>query len=562
MIYTFAISFNGSDYQSITPAQYPVITTEKEADEYIWRSKMDDLKITKAENSSVYDTLETWWGDSTKYDLNIKLRIQKSAVTKWEFIFGIKQGVINYENKYYEITPEPYDEYTDFYGYKGERVTNANPKSYIYVNEDDIDSDGVDEIYKATQYRYYDWVNACKTKVNTALGDTIYSIQSAFLWGDAYPDGGSYTSLPTLSSDFAVRQSDGGAGYISIEDILQIPKDFQCYHYIASDYTLHFEHVGWFYNQISDYQLDLTGSDYYDDARRFRHSNAEYYGSERFVPVDDSIVLTDFSNAYIWYDKNRVAYRNDEREYRSDYQGYITSDFADKFKCIGDTNLCIGWQDLSTGGNAWTSWTHSSDSADITAGEASASDHIAYTNFLAPAGTTASISYDIDLTFDGVPGGTLAIQGYTDTTPNGSEVNLSGGSNTGSVNGNRLRIRSTGALAFSFTITLTISNYYRIPWEEGGASGTFMQNMAMSWGNILREYWTYDRYARKGNIMGESETTFDSVKFLKEQDDFKFYYASDLNPMRGIKTDYGTGMIQKIERDLATDFITLSLRYE
>jgi len=559
MIYTFAISFNGSDYQNITPVNFPKITHEKEAEDYIWRAKMDEIKISKAYNSTVYELLEDWWEDSTKYNLNIRIRIQKNSVTKWSFIFGIKQGEIDYELKNYKVQPSPEDQYTDLMAYKGLSVTNANPKTYFYVNEDDIDSDGVDEYYKATQYRYYDWINACKTKLNLQTVSSDYSIQSAFLWGDAYPDGGTYNDLPTLSSDFAIRQSTGGAGYMTIDHLLNVPKQFQCYYHVASDYTIHFEHVGWYYNQLTDYQIDLTGSDYYDDARMFRYSTPEYYAVERFGIPTDSVVLADYGDASIYYDPNMIGYANQEREYRTDYDAYLTSDFVDKFMATGDKdNLCVGWNNVS----GWTNWTHSSDSADITDGDANGSGNVARTNLVAAAGDTVTIGYEIDFEYESTPPNVVEIRGYTDGTANGASwTSLGVGVNSGSVTGNHIRFRSTGTQDFNFTIKLTISNYYRIPWADGIRTSTRMQNMDLSWANILNEYWLYDRYAHSGYMNGAA-SDFQSTKFLKEQEEFKFYYAGDLDPMRGVKTDYGTGMIQSMTRDLATDFITLKLRYE
>lgn len=562
MSYTYAISFNSSDYIEFTPVNFPEITVSKEEGDFVWLTDINEIKIGKSLSSSVYDTLETWYGDTTKHSLNIKVRIQKSAVTKWTFQFGVRQGMIDYELKTYEVTPTVIEPVSDIYYYKERTIAPATSSQYHYNDEDDSTPE---EIYGSTAYKYEDAMTAAKNYLNT-LSDNTYTIQSAFLWNDNYPDETSPGSNNYVSSDYnnlnylAIGRNNSSYSTMSSESIktwIDIPKVVECYWYCASDYTIHFEHVSWFNDQIADYQLDLTGSDYYDDARAFTFSTPEVYSVEDFInPTDND--EDDWDNVQIVYEPELVGFSNEKIETRSEYDTYLGSDFAnlEKFMIVGHDELAIGYRATS----GWSTFT--TDGADVTTGVATASGHTADTNYVSTTGQT--IIYDIDVTYSvEFPYSELELVPMLGGSPNGSAVTLNPGSNTGSLGSlaDAVRIQSTGAQHFTYTMSLKITGRYRIPWETGVISGTSYPNCYMSWANNIDRFYQDNRYGQTGSMNG-SDYNFNSVKRVREQKEFSFYYSGDIDPMRGIKTDYGIGMIQKYTRDLATDFITVTLRYE
>lgn len=562
MIYTYEISFNGSDYLSFTPNNFPLITTDKMESEFIWTNSADEFKITEELNASVYGTLETWFGDQTKYSLTNRIRIKKSGSVKWNFNFGIKMGEINYENKYYTVTPEIDEPVSDVLYYKDRVAANALNKSYHYVDEDDATPE---EIYGATMYRYEDWMTSIVNRLNTFSSNT-YTTESAFLWNDDYPDGSSPGADNYVSSDYnylndwAISRDNSefsSMGNLEISHILQIPKMLQCYWFVASDFTIHLEHVRWFRDQIADSQLDLTGLDYYDDARVFRYSTPEIYAAENFAfPTDNE--AEDFDDVQILYEPELVNFRSESVDVITDYDAFLSSDFANlaKYGVVGTTDLGVGWRS-----NTFDTWTQGTG-LNITAGIAAASGRLALSNFLAPV-TAQTINYSLDLNYNGVPSNEIEITGYNGGVAGPSGwTTLNEGVNAGTKTGDTIAIRSTGAEGtFDFTLSVTITNRYRIPWETGEISTDSLPNNYLSWANNLNRFWRDDRYALEGE-MNESDETFLTSKMVKEQDTFKFYYADDIDPMRGITTDYGVGMIQSMERDLASDWITLKLRYE
>jgi hypothetical protein len=563
--YTYSISFNSSDYIDFTPTNSPVITTEKESDNWFHRDKVDMFKINRkwqgVDNSTVYDLLEDWFDDSTKYGYNIRIKIQKSAVTKYNFIFAIKQILVDYERKYIEIKPEPDDVYRDILYYKDRETPVLNDDTFFYVDEDDTTPA---EYSSRTLASFNGIATTFKNWLNT-LSSHTYTIQSAFLWNDNYPDETSPGANNYISSDYnylnnwAIGSEWQTPNSVSFDTILKMPEMFQCYWHCGSDYTIHWEHVRWYKDQIDDFQLNLTGSDYYDDARVLRYSEPEVKSVEKFLfPTDNS--TEDWDAAEIVYAPEQVLYSNEHVEFRVDHDTYLTSDYAtqDDIMAVGSSDLIVDWAS-----STFDTWTHTGEGisgADITLGDATASGREAISNRM--GGGTSTINYTIVVDYGGIPNNEIQVQGYNGSWV-GSPTTLNQGTNTGTVTGHSIGIKSTGSQTFDFTIRCNISARYRIPWEDGIKSSDFLVNNYLSWANIINRFWKDDRYGLKGYLNGSaSETTFVSTKNIREQNPFKFHYAGDINPMRGIKTDYGIGMIQSMERDLDTDFVTLKLRYE
>ncbi len=573
MIYTYEISLNGSDYLSLYPTNHPKITTEKMANDYVWRSEVDVFKINESLNETVYGLLETWFDTAAAFNYTNRIQIKKSGTVKYTFEFGIKRGKLNIENKYYEISPEPLDVYTDILYYKNRNVTRAHGTAYHYNDEDEIAADTVDKIYGAEMVFFKDYVEtgaASMLGVLNGLSTRVsdYSAQSAFLWNDLYPDGSSPGGTDNyVSSDanhlqrFAVARDSSNTNLVtSINDVLNMPKAFQCFWYCASDWTIHFEHVRWFEEQIADSQLDISGSDYYDDARIFEYSTPEIFNTENFYfPTDNE--EDDYDDVQIIYDPNFVNYSSEKVDWRVEYDAFLSSDFLDlsMFMAIGVTELAVGYKNDPDGTGGWTTFT--TDGADCTEGVANGADNIAYTNFMMKdVGET--MDYVIDVTYSGGVNNKITVRGYTAGSPTGpAAVDLDDGLNSASITGDNLEIRSTGNQDFTYTMAVTADNTYRIPWEDGAISSDSLQNNYLAWANIIDRWWLYSRFAENGYYNEGSETTFESVKYNKEQDIFSFYNAADIDPMRGITTDYGTGMILSMTRDLETDFITVKLRY-
>ena len=90
MKYTYQIQFGASDYIDLTINADLTLEGDWEQGTMIWREKISELKITRAENSTVYDLLESWFEDETKFETVINIKILKSAAQDSVHWFGIK----------------------------------------------------------------------------------------------------------------------------------------------------------------------------------------------------------------------------------------------------------------------------------------------------------------------------------------------------------------------------------------------------------------------------------------------------------------------------------------
>ena len=103
-------------------------------------------------------------------------------------------------------------------------------------------------------------------------------------------------------------------------------------------------------------------------------------------------------------------------------------------------------------------------------------------------------------------------------------------------------------------------NYY-VEFETGILSAADVLNGHFSWANLQDKYWTWRRMSENGDMNSGNTVAFDSaIKFL-EQSDIKFVYTSTLNIFTKITASQGTAQQMETKRDLDTDFLTLIIVY-
>ena len=98
----YYISFNSVDFTEIFPDNNPVGTKSQLQGTRIWREEVDEIKLTKTSNSSVYDTLHSYFIDKTKFDTEIEIEIysgtKTSGVLYWKGLFSISDTEDNFQN--------------------------------------------------------------------------------------------------------------------------------------------------------------------------------------------------------------------------------------------------------------------------------------------------------------------------------------------------------------------------------------------------------------------------------------------------------------------------------
>ena len=123
---------------------------------------------------------------------------------------------------------------------------------------------------------------------------------------------------------------------------------------------------------------------------------------------------------------------------------------------------------------------------------------------------------------------------------------------------------------FVFLATEVISGDVSVITDEGALTGTPVNNAPLSWANLHRDYFTWNRYMQQG-MMNNSLTTFDSVRPNIEQPEVStaLCCASLLfDPRDSITTNMGqdylggrTAVVEKVDYEEKTNRTTLTLRY-
>jgi hypothetical protein len=105
----YYISFNGVDFSEIFPDNNPVGTESQLQGTRVWREDVDEIKLTKTSNSSVYDTLHSYFIDKTKFDVEIEIEIysgtRSSGVLYWKGLFSISDTEDNFQNTVAVLNP-------------------------------------------------------------------------------------------------------------------------------------------------------------------------------------------------------------------------------------------------------------------------------------------------------------------------------------------------------------------------------------------------------------------------------------------------------------------------
>jgi len=105
----YYISFNSIDFTEIFPVNNPVATQSQTEGTRVWRESVDEIRLTKTDNSTVYDTLHSYFIDKTKFDTEIEIEIYTgtlaTGVLYWKGLFSISDTVDNFQNTVAVLNP-------------------------------------------------------------------------------------------------------------------------------------------------------------------------------------------------------------------------------------------------------------------------------------------------------------------------------------------------------------------------------------------------------------------------------------------------------------------------
>jgi len=105
----YYISFNSVDFTEIFPVNNPIGTKTQLEGTRIWREEVDEIRLPKTSNSSVYDTLHSYFIDKTKFDSEIEIEIytgiRTTGVLYWSGLFSISDTSDDFQNTVAVLTP-------------------------------------------------------------------------------------------------------------------------------------------------------------------------------------------------------------------------------------------------------------------------------------------------------------------------------------------------------------------------------------------------------------------------------------------------------------------------
>ena len=102
---------------------------------------------------------------------------------------------------------------------------------------------------------------------------------------------------------------------------------------------------------------------------------------------------------------------------------------------------------------------------------------------------------------------------------------------------------------------------YIVQVETGVLSGDEKINSHMSWANLQDKYWTWRRMSENGDMNALDTILFDSAVKFMEQANVRFGLQTTLDPYTKITTSQGTGQQTEVVRSLDTDFLTMLISY-
>ncbi len=630
MRYTYWINFNkGSpSWSEFWPNEEAIATKERPDGKEFYREGIDELKIKRAgpgknsgqDNITVYDILETWFTDKTKFNDEIEIEIyrgSRAGTLYYKGFFSVSDSSINKEYSIFNIVPRIDDDYRDFVD-EGEAehdvITRAGRNwlsqediiapipeamgAWIVtppgMNFDDdfntftvggtnnnltsvIDSDGAE-----TQARY---VNVAGLSI--ASGDVIVLIVKNYVQNAAnHPfidilssaDGSSKTTGAVLinsSGTYILRVNavSGNALTIYTTPANQLT-NFSCdidLYYAAGGAETNSGRV--YIDFIEDYIVNAMGLAGYAGAVKSTFLNTDA------LPSDAPSSISSFMASY---PSGNYA---SENQSSNPLKGFIISE-THNWVDADVTEINISFNQLMNDlmETLQAGWYIDAD-GDFRI------EHIKYFEALVDDSTAIDLT---GATYDKYKAETDAREfnfnkallanreqfrwQQVDTSTNSEDFvgvdiiydNLETISNvvkheprsvTTDIRYLIDEADSASADGLTYLQCFTNAGDYIIQAETGVLSGDDVSNGHFSWANLQDKYWTWRRMSENGDMNDGDTVAFDSaVKFL-EQSNLKFGLQTTLSGFTKITTTDGTGQQIKTIRNLDTDFLTILLAY-
>jgi hypothetical protein len=555
-----------------------------EDNSWIDRVEVDEIRLHKKDNSTVYTTLAAWLTDPTKYSTECFFRIKRLGVDWHTFYFGVRWGKIDKETGVYKFKPQLYDGWF----------------KWIILNRDRMLPFNTDDQF------YYDYYDAAGTSESALTGITstddlpynmfllykrmfefcgVPTIKSTLLNNDT-----STVLTPVVTNGIVMDYVTGLENYFiysgvmikdtlnsTITSILKILDLFNISYFFESDTILRIEHAKYILSQFQDNAVSIT-FDIDEQEYEYIDESSPYLEQLSFYE-DKTNTDTDFTNQEIIYSKTRTGLS--APLIKNQFNNFTDVELFESDPTSYDLELILAsyyqWI-FSLDGSGFDSFTSTVNtfSGEVLTGDIGV---IQSNYFNIPS---AGQDYDVEVyltILSGVADSmTVSVQdtGLTDIT---TVENLVAGANT-------ITLVSTGT-STSGMITLTFDNTlggtgftvegwvifkpkiiagntsyrYRIARGLGAISGVDKLNAPFSQANVLDNWYKIYRPTNAGTLNGVAKLFTDS-QFIIRRNTKARYYPNDINMKYGINDGTRIAKIERYERDLDSDFVTFTLIYQ
>lgn len=564
--HTYQLRFNTGSYAELLPSNSVILKGEWETGTMIWREKISGIKIGRAKNATIYDTLESYFEDDTKFTIPIYIKVLKDSVEKSVHKFGVKWGKLNKDVKTYSVQPVLYDLWGQYFEATKDISIDRSVPGTVGTSFYNVSGTYQWLANMATEATIKEVVLDLSTDQSGWLEANIVS---SFIWQSNYEGGGAVGTFQGMPLDYVTGEQSylKGGGMITgqtntFSDLLEWLTLFRTFVFFDSNDKLRFEHIKFFNDKLNDNAVDYSAF--------IKSYDNEWSYEDSSIPVVETFEMNeddydkDFSLQNVVYSDLRNRSDTQTIAYTSSLFSQLTTGSYQEALNVwaGLYNHVYKWfdedmDDFDSDFNSFdVEW-------DVSAGDVNFGSNDFVTGQYQPFAFYADIA--------GISGeftATIFDRSAATAISNVITVNSVGTTSgtittTESATDAYLHIRGTvsNSGAADGWITLDHPSVTIIPTIDGIKSASPKTNGAMSMANIFEKWWQDDRAARKGTY-NSTLYTFDGTRYNLKRKDIRIYYSGVINPLYGFNDGTRVGRIRAWEHDLDTDFYQIEIEYQ
>ena len=604
----YYISFDGVAFSEIFPVNNPTASLRQKEGTRVWREEVDEIKLPKTTNATVYDTLHSYFTDKTKFDVEIEIEIYSGTRTSgalyWKGLFSISDTEDNFQNTVAVLNPlRINDEY---------RTILEKSEIQFELSQGTIILEQYRVGYAVDAPIATTWVNGsintafstfvavggniatasapagvgyeAYLPINTGLADddiviidvhtfnsnTTPTFEIMFGAGNLITDEGAKqistgamgftinggSSSPrlwfqappgdTTNTTFSLRKITSGNNKLSAGELLM---DF-IEEFITGN--LHMYLTAYTGDVVSTFfNNDVLPTDAPSSISTFITANPN--GNYVTETTDNELNTIIIGLLIKWFDTEdspsfKLSFNDIMDQLRDMYQVYWFIDADGKFR-IEHEKYFVKQVDDSTAISL-----SNYPTAEIDAKE------FKYNKSRLAATETFSWMQSSNSDFVG----RNIIYNNFETTNNSLEYSISNVTTDIKYVLDNIDDASNSGLGIyqcNFLTGITGPDLYAISIATGAYTSNAISNAAFSWANLHEKYWSWSRMSENATINGVATTLASSLRFL-EQTDIRFFYSTAIDPFTKINATLTGGAPVEIRRDLETDMVEIILGYD